>query len=166
MAATLGFALLLLVFSIGIFLPFFNFFSHKKTAISELEKISFTLIAAMFLAAISSQICLIYSFIISDYSISNVYKNSHHLKPLIYKISGSWGNHEGSMLRLISIICAYSVAFAFLSKIEAKQKIIILSSQSFIIALFAAFTAYTLYRLCRIFAGFFFCHRRTFMRKN
>ena len=151
MAATLGFALLLLVFSIGIFLPFFNFFSHKKTAISELEKISFTLIAAMFLAAISSQICLIYSFIISDYSISNVYKNSHHLKPLIYKISGSWGNHEGSMLLLISIICAYSVAFAFLSKIEAKQKIIILSSQSFIIALFAAFTAFTSNPFARIF---------------
>src|SRR6185312_8512882 len=41
---------------------------------------------------------LVYVSIVSDFSLLNVAQNSHTLKPLIYKISGVWGNHEGSML--------------------------------------------------------------------
>ncbi len=157
MAPIIGFAALLLVFSISIFLPIFNFVSSRKktntanTKISELEKISFVLTAVTFFAAVLAQLCLIYSFLISDYSVANVYQNSHHLKPLIYKISGSWGNHEGSMLLLLSIICGYSLAFSFFSKIDGKTKLIILSSQSSIIALLAAFTAFTSNPFERIF---------------
>ena len=151
MAANLGFSLLLLTLSIAIFLPLFNFFSYKKCALKELEKINFLLVALIFLAAISAQICLIYCFVISDYSVSNVYKNSHHLKPLIYKISGSWGNHEGSMLLLISTLCAYAAAFNFFSKINPKKKLIINSSQCLIIALFTAYTAISSNPFERIF---------------
>lgn len=157
-APTIGFALLLLVFSISIFLPFLNFVSTNKLASpqrllknSELEKISTILISLIFLCALFSQICLIFSFITSDYSVANVYQNSHHLKPLIYKISGSWGNHEGSMLLLITILSGYSLAFAFLSKIDVTRKVIILSSQSFIIAAFSAFTAFTSSPFLKIF---------------
>ncbi len=149
MAPTLGFALLLLVFSINVFIPLYTLITlngktnlHKRIFF-ELQKISQTLCYISLLASISSQVCLIYSFIISDYSVLNVYKNSHHLKPLIYKISGSWGNHEGSMLLLLSVICAYTCAFNFFSKIDEGKKIIINSLQSIIIALFAAFTAFT-----------------------
>ena len=178
MAPILGFALLLLIFSIGIFLPFLIFFARENTrgntgentqgntgeshgenpkknnfkiSLEELQKISLRLVATMLFAAIITQICLIYSFVISDYSVENVYKNSHHLKPLIYKISGSWGNHEGSMLLLITTLSAYTLAFSFLSKISARQKLIITSSQSLIIALFAAFTAFTSNPFARIF---------------
>ena len=178
MAPILGFALLLLIFSIGIFLPFLIFFARGNTggntggniggntggnpgvnprknkfkiSLEELQKISLRLLATMLFAAIITQICLIYSFVISDYSVENVYKNSHHLKPLIYKISGSWGNHEGSMLLLITTLSAYTLAFSFLSKISARQKLIITSSQSLIIALFAAFTAFTSNPFARIF---------------
>ena len=153
MSPTLGFALLLLVFSISIFLPIFNFFSlHKsRKQILELEKITLALSGATLAAAALSQLCLIYSFIVSDFSVSNVYQNSHILKPLIYKISGSWGNHEGSMLLLISITSAYSFAFAFLSKLEAKTKLIVNSAQASIIALLAAFTAFTSNPFERIF---------------
>jgi cytochrome c-type biogenesis protein CcmF len=151
MAANLGFSALLLVLTIGIFLPFFNFFSYKKYGLKDLAKTNSLLIAALFLAAICSQFSLIYSFVISDYSVANVYQNSHHLKPLIYKISGSWGNHEGSMLLLISILCCYSFSFNFLSKIEVKAKLIINSTQAFIIANFAAFTALTSNPFERIF---------------
>ncbi len=178
MAPILGFALLLLIFSIGIFLPFLIFFARGNTredtqentwgnpggnpggnprknkfkiSLEELQKISLRLVATMLFAAIITQICLIYSFVISDYSVENVYKNSHHLKPLIYKISGSWGNHEGSMLLLITTLSAYTLAFSFLSKISARQKLIITSSQSLIIALFAAFTAFTSNPFARIF---------------
>ena len=41
---------------------------------------------------------LIAGFIISDFSLITVYENSHSLKPIFYKISGTWGNHEGSLL--------------------------------------------------------------------
>ena len=154
MSPIIGFAFLLLALSISIFLPVFNFASLRKknpTKFLELEKISFYLTALTFLAAAISQLCLIHSFIISDYSVANVYQNSHHLKPLIYKISGSWGNHEGSMLLLISILSAYSFGFAFLSKIDNERKVIISSAQSSIIALLAAFTAFTSNPFERIF---------------
>ena len=41
---------------------------------------------------------LMHAYIISDFSVRNVFENSHSAKPLLYKISGVWGNHEGSML--------------------------------------------------------------------
>jgi cytochrome c-type biogenesis protein CcmF len=154
MAPVLGFALLLLVLSIGIFLPIFSFFILRKNAekkLLDLQKISIALSGASFFGAVLAQVCLIYSFLISDYSVANVYQNSHHLKPLIYKIAGSWGNHEGSMLLLISIVCAYSFAFGILSKVAAKTKIIVLAWQSAIVALLAAFTAFTSNPFARIF---------------
>ena len=45
-----------------------------------------------------------YSHIISDFSVLNVFQNSHTTKPLLYKISGVWGNHEGSMLLWILVL--------------------------------------------------------------
>ncbi len=151
MAPTIGFAFLLLVFSISIFLPIFNLVSAKKTKALELEKISKILVLLIFCCAFFAQLSLIFSYLISDYSVANVYQNSHHLKPLIYKISGSWGNHEGSMLLLITILSGYTLAFAFFSKIATQKKLIILSSQSFIIAAFSAFTAFTSNPFARLF---------------
>src|SRR3954466_1337181 len=55
---------------------------------------------------------LTYAHVVSDFSLVNVYENSHSAKPLVYKISGVWGNHEGSMLLwvLVLSICGASVA--------------------------------------------------------
>ncbi|MEA2841694.1 MAG: cytochrome c-type biosis protein CcmF [Methylobacteriaceae bacterium] len=55
---------------------------------------------------------LTYAHVVSDFSLVNVYENSHSAKPLVYKISGVWGNHEGSMLLWILVlsICGASVA--------------------------------------------------------
>jgi cytochrome c-type biogenesis protein CcmF len=58
-------------------------------------------------------LCLVIGYIVSDFSIENVFLNSHQAKPLLYKITGSWGNHEGSMLLLNAILGCYAVAFAF-----------------------------------------------------
>ncbi|MBM5782216.1 MAG: heme lyase CcmF/NrfE family subunit [Pelagibacterales bacterium] len=154
MAPTFGFAFLLMVFSVGVFLPCFNFFSLKRKLpikIQELKNISVALSSILLICALLSQFSLIYSFVISDYSVSNVYQNSHQLKPLIYKISGSWGNHEGSMLLLITILALYTFAFAILSKTDDKEKTIIISSQSLIISSFAAFTAFSSNPFARIF---------------
>src|SRR6185295_16565084 len=55
---------------------------------------------------------LMFAYVTSDFSVLAVFQNSHTLKPLIYKISGVWGNHEGSMLLWILILGAYSAAIA------------------------------------------------------
>jgi cytochrome c-type biogenesis protein CcmF len=56
--------------------------------------------------------CLMWSSVVNDFSVLNVAENSHSLKPLLYKITGTWGNHEGSTLLwcLILAICGGAVA--------------------------------------------------------
>src|SRR5210317_656199 len=61
--------------------------------------------------AISSFLVLIVAFINSDFSLINVYENSHSAKPLFYKIAGAWGNHEGSLLLWINILVIFSYFF-------------------------------------------------------
>ncbi|HWE07055.1 MAG TPA: heme lyase CcmF/NrfE family subunit [Rhizomicrobium sp.] len=53
-----------------------------------------------------------YAFVTSDFSVADVANNSHTLKPLIYKITGVWGNHEGSMLLWVLVLSVYSAAMA------------------------------------------------------
>ena len=50
---------------------------------------------------------LVLLHVLSDFSVANVYENSHSLKPLIYKVTGVWGNHEGSMLLWVSILALF-----------------------------------------------------------
>ena len=47
---------------------------------------------------------LMWAFVTSDFSLRVVVLNSHSLKPMLYKISGTWGNHEGSMLLWVLIL--------------------------------------------------------------
>ena len=54
---------------------------------------------------------LVAAFITSDFSLINVYENSHTSKPLLYKISGSWGNHEGSLMLWVIILTIFSFFF-------------------------------------------------------
>ncbi len=145
MAPIIGFTALLLIISLNFFLPFFNLLSSKnnfKIKNFELSEITTAITALTFILALTAQFCLAYSSVISDYSVLNVYQNSHHLKPIIYKIAGSWGNHEGSMLLLLTILSGYSLFFALTNKSEFK--IATLSSQAVItlgIALFTAFAS-------------------------
>ena len=68
---------------------------------------------------ISSFLLLIFAFVFSDFSLLAVYQNSHTAKPLFYKISGVWGNHEGSMLLWINIMVLFSyLFFVFNNKIN------------------------------------------------
>ena len=56
--------------------------------------------------------CLTYAFVTSDFSVAIVVANSHTAKPLIYKISGVWANHEGSMLLWVLILALFGAAVA------------------------------------------------------
>ncbi|MBT4700464.1 MAG: heme lyase CcmF/NrfE family subunit [Rhodospirillaceae bacterium] len=68
---------------------------------------------AQFLLVALSFLCLTYAFVTSDFSVITVAQNSHTDKPLIYKISGVWGNHEGSMLLWVLILSIFGSAVAF-----------------------------------------------------
>ena len=50
------------------------------------------------LLLITSFFILILNYINSNFSLLNIYNNSHSSKPFIYKLSGTWGNHEGSLM--------------------------------------------------------------------
>ena len=59
-----------------------------------------------------SFLALIFAFIESDFSVLLVYEHSHTLKPLLYKITGTWGNHEGSMLLWAWLLSVYGLILA------------------------------------------------------
>ncbi len=61
------------------------------------------------------------AFLISDFSLTTVYQNSHSLKPVFYKISGTWGNHEGSLLLWVIILSIFSFLFLILNKKHPKN---------------------------------------------
>ena len=98
----------------------------------------FTLFQLFF--SISSFFVLLLAYILSDFSLVNVYENSHSNKPLFYKISGTWGNHEGSLLLWINILVLFSSLFLFLTKNSDKSfKILTLLFQNLLIATFLIF---------------------------
>ena len=83
---------------------------------------------------------LISAFIISDFSLISVYQNSHSLKPLFYKISGTWGNHEGSLLLWVIILIVFSFLFLLFNKSHPKEyRIYTLISQNVLILGFLFF---------------------------
>ena len=69
--------------------------------------------SAQFLALLVAFAALTAAYVNSDFSVVNVAQNSHTAKPLIYKISGVWGNHEGSMLLWVLILALFGVAVAW-----------------------------------------------------
>ena len=54
--------------------------------------------------------------VVSDFSLVNVVENSHSAKPLVYKITGVWGNHEGSMLLWVLVLSLFAAAVALFSR--------------------------------------------------
>ena len=89
---------------------------------------------------ISCFLTLILGFIYSDFSIVNVYENSHSAKPVFYKIAGTWGNHEGSLLLWINILVLFSYLFLiFNHNHDKKFRLYTLITQNFLIFGFAIF---------------------------
>ena len=84
---------------------------------------------------------LVAGFIVSDFSLVNVYQNSHTTKPLFYKISGTWGNHEGSLMLWIIILSIFSFLFLITNKSHPKNyRLYTLIFQNIIILGFLIFT--------------------------
>ena len=137
MSSLIGF--LCLVFAIGI-----NIFLIFSKYLLKLKIVSFNiLIRLSCILTLISFFSLIYAYLVSDFSNFNVFQNSHSDKPLIYKISGTWGNHEGSMLLWVSILSIYAFFFSFTKKIDLNLKKLTLLIQSFLHISFSLFIIFT-----------------------
>jgi cytochrome c-type biogenesis protein CcmF len=80
----------------------------------------------------------------SDFSVANVYENSHSLKPLIYKITGVWGNHEGSMMLWVSILALFGgMVAAFGNNLPLSLRARVLAVQAWIASAFYLFILLT-----------------------
>ena len=120
MLSNIGNTLLFLNIFLGIFIIYFSFqnLKNKKVLISKniyhicLFQSTFIIICFLTLVA---------AFIISDFSIITVYQNSHSLKPFFYKISGTWGNHEGSLLLWVIILTIFSFLFLLYNKSHSRN---------------------------------------------
>jgi cytochrome c-type biogenesis protein CcmF len=87
---------------------------------------------------------LIACYVRSDFSVLNVFENSHSAKPLIYKITGVWGNHEGSMLLWVLILSVFGALVAlFGNNLPARLKANVLGVQSSIAVAFDLFILLT-----------------------
>ena len=97
----------------------------------------FVLVALAFAA-------LTWAFVVSDFSLVLVTANSHTLKPMLYKVSGVWGNHEGSLLLWVLILSLFGATAAlFGSNLPATLKARVLAVQGSIGAAFLAFMLFT-----------------------
>ena len=116
------------------------YFSIKNFQISTLNTkiLSFTFL--QFLLVVISFVCLIISFVLSDFSNETVFNNSHTTKPLFYKIAGTWGNHEGSLLLWLLVLTLFIFIFFLKTKKQPlKYKLLTLIFQQTIIIGFFLF---------------------------
>ncbi|MDX1424463.1 MAG: heme lyase CcmF/NrfE family subunit, partial [Kiloniellales bacterium] len=89
-------------------------------------------------------LALMQAYVVSDFSVLNVAQNSHSAKPLLYKITGVWGNHEGSMVLWILILALFGAAVAlFGGNLPETLKARVLAVQAWIAAGFLLFTILT-----------------------
>ncbi|MBM1687993.1 heme lyase CcmF/NrfE family subunit [Sulfitobacter geojensis] len=87
---------------------------------------------------------LMWAFIVSDFSLKLVWANSHSAKPMLYKISGTWGNHEGSMLLWVLIVTLFGAMAAwFGGNLPPTLKARVLSVQGAIAVAFFGFILFT-----------------------
>ncbi len=115
MLSNLGNILLILIIIISFVIIYYSkkeLENVEKTSLIKLHNLN--LFQTVF--SISCFFVLISGFITSDFSLSVVYNNSHTLKPIFYKISGAWGNHEGSLLLWVNILIIFSFFFFLYSK--------------------------------------------------
>ena len=107
---------------------------------------------AQFVCVAASFACLTHAFVVSDFSVALVYVNSHTDKPLIYRFSGVWGNHEGSLLLWIMILTAFGCAVALFGRnLPPTLKARVLGVQSLIATGFYLFSLLTSNPFARLF---------------
>lgn len=112
MSVELGHFALILAFAISlgqVILPLWGVVTRDPILIGTARPAAF----GTFLFMLMSYIALTYAYVQSDFSVVNVVANSHSAKPLLYKISGVWSNHEGSMMLWVLILTIFAALLAW-----------------------------------------------------
>jgi len=136
--SVIGHYSLILGLFIGLILIFFSIKNFRNSINLDTKILSFTFL--QFILVVVSFLCLILSFVFSDFSNETVFNNSHTTKPLFYKISGTWGNHEGSLLLWLLVLTLFIFLFLIKTKDQPiKYKILTLVFQQVIIIGFFVF---------------------------
>ena len=122
----------------SILIIFFSIRNLSDSKVFDKKIIFFTFLQCF--VVILSFLGLIISFVNSDFSNETVFNNSHTTKPLFYKISGTWGNHEGSLLLWLLVLTVFIFIFLLKSKAQPKKyRIFTLLFQQIIILGFLVF---------------------------
>ena len=123
---------------ISLILVYFSVKNFRSSELLDSKIISFTFLQFFFV--VISFLCLILSFVVSDFSNETVFNNSHTTKPLFYKIAGTWGNHEGSLLLWLLVLTLFIFIFLLRTKNQStKYKTLTLIFQQIIIIGFFIF---------------------------
>ena len=121
---------------------FFSFKNLRDSTNFDNKLLYFTFLQLLFV--IVSFLGLIISFVNSDFSNLTVFNHSHTTKPLFYKISGTWGNHEGSLLLWLLVLTLFIFLFLISSKKQPKKyRVLTLLFQQIIIIGFLIFLIQT-----------------------
>ena len=142
MASQIGFYSLIFGLLSSLLNIFYSINNFRNSNSLDNKIIFFTFL--QFLFVLISFLSLILSFVYSDFSNETVFNHSHTTKPLFYKISGSWGNHEGSLLLWLLVLTIFLFIFFVSSKkLLNKYRILTVLFQEFIIVGFLLFILFT-----------------------
>ncbi|CAN7410124.1 heme lyase CcmF/NrfE family subunit [Phenylobacterium sp. LjRoot225] len=109
---------------------------------------------AAFLGVAVAFAVLLHAFVVSDFSVANVAANSHTDKPMLYKVAGTWGSHEGSILLWCLALTGYGAVAALLSRsLPRGLRAVMVASQGGLGAVFLAYTVFASNPLARIAAA-------------
>ena len=138
MASLIGFYSLVFGLFFSFLIILLSVKNLRNTNVFNNNLIFFTFL--QFLFVVISFFGLVISFVNSDFSNATVFNHSHTTKPLFYKISGTWGNHEGSLLLWLVVLTLFIFLFLLKSKNQTKQyRILTLLFQQIIIIGFFIF---------------------------
>ncbi|MDC0585589.1 heme lyase CcmF/NrfE family subunit [Candidatus Pelagibacter sp.] len=136
--SVIGYYSLILGLCFGLILIVFSVRNFNNSNLLDTKILSFTFLQFFFVVV--SFFSLVLSFVFSDFSNETVFNNSHTAKPLFYKIAGTWGNHEGSLLLWLFVLTLFILIFLLKSKNQpTKYKILTLVFQQIIIIGFFIF---------------------------
>ncbi len=106
---------------------------------------------AAFLAVAAAFAALMYAFVVSDFSVENVAANSHSAKPLLYRVAGTWGSHEGSMLLWCLALTGFGAAVAGLGRdLPRGLRATTVATQGLLGTVFLAYTVFASNPLARL----------------
>jgi cytochrome c-type biogenesis protein CcmF len=106
---------------------------------------------AAFVGVAAAFVVLMHAFVVSDFSVANVAANSHTDKPMLYKVAGTWGSHEGSMLLWCLALTGYGAAAALLSRnLPRGLRSLMVATQGLLGVVFLAYTVFASNPLARL----------------